>query len=358
MPWSRRGWWQRVTEAWQAAPSRGVALSYLLQYAGLRVWSLVIGCFSVETNLRTARLLGRIWWSLGHAALRGWAIVGRPLPSPVNQAVTRWLSSLKRHRNRAMDNLRPALGHLYTEPELETIARGSFEHFAQLYLVEMVMTPRLINEWSWSRYVKLHNLGPALRELMGDRGVILLTAHFGNYELLGYTIARLGLPLVAVMRPLDNPLINEFLVSSREAGGISLLYKKRATESADEIIASGGALCFISDQDAGRKGIFADFFGRKASWYKSIGLLAMRRRVPLVVGYAVRQRPGFHYGITVERIIQPEEWDGQDDPLLWITQTFAHALEAGIRRHPEQYLWMHRRWKSRPKEERAVRKPS
>ena len=160
------------------------------------------------------------------------------------------------------------------------------------------------------------------------------------------------------MRPLDNPLINEFLVTSREAGGVSLLYKKRATESADELIASGGALCFISDQDAGRKGVFADFFGRKASWYKSIALLAMRHRTPLVVGYAVRERSGFHYGITVERIIQPEEWDDQDNPLLWVTQTFAHALEAGIRRHPEQYLWMHRRWKSRPKAERAQRKGS
>jgi KDO2-lipid IV(A) lauroyltransferase len=215
-----------------------------------------------------------------------------------------------------------------------------------------VMTPRLINEWSWARHVRLNNLGPALRELLGDRGVIMLTAHFGNYELLGYAIACLGLPLNAVMRPLDNPLVNEFLVASREAGGVNLLYKKGASESADEIIAGGGTLCFISDQDAGRKGVFADFFGRPASWYKSIGLLAMRHRVPLVVGYAVRERAGFHYVITVERIIQPEEWGVQDDPLRWITQTFAHALETAIRRHPEQYLWMHRRWKSRPKRER------
>jgi KDO2-lipid IV(A) lauroyltransferase len=323
-PRSQRGLWKRLAETWQATPSHGVALRFVFEYAALRLWALIIGCFPIETNLKTARLMGNIWWLL-----------------------------LKRHRERAMDNLRPALGDRYSEADLWKIARRSFEHFAQLYLVEMVMTPRLINEWSWSRYVRLHNLGPALRELLGDRGVIMLTAHFGNYELLGYTIARLGLPLCAVMRPLDNPLVNEFLVWSREAGGVSLLYKKGATDSADEILDGGGTLCFISDQDAGRKGMFADFFGRPASWYKSIGLLAMRHRVPLVVGHAVREGRGFHYRIEVERIIQPEEWDDQQDPLRWITQTFAHALEAAIRRWPQQYLWVHRRWKSRPREERV-----
>lgn len=320
----RRGWWQRVSQACRTAPNGRRALRYLLEYAALRLWALVIGCFPIETNLQTARLLGNVWWLL-----------------------------MKRHRDRAMDNLRPALGARYTEQQLRAIARRSFEHFAQLYLVELVMTPRLITIWSWARYVRLHDLTPALRELLADRGVIMLTAHFGNFELLGFLLARLGLPLTAVMRPLDNPLVNEFLLSSRQAGGVSLLYKKQATEIADEIVASGGTLCFISDQDAGRKGVFADFFGRQASWYKSIGLLAMRHRVPLVVGYAIRERTGFQYGVRVERIIQPEEWDDRDDPLLWITQTFAHALEAGIRRHPEQYLWMHRRWKSRPKSERA-----
>lgn len=323
MPPSKRGMRQRLSDAWRSAPSRTVALRYLLEHAALRLWTLIISCFPIDTNLKTAKLMGNVWWLL-----------------------------MKRHRDRAMDNLRPALGGQRNEEQLRRIARRSFEHFAQLYLVELVMTPRLINEWSWARHVTLDDLGAALRELLANRGVIMLTAHFGNYELLGYTLARLGLPLHAVMRPLDNPLVNEFIVSSRQAGGVRLLYKKGASEAADETVAGGGTLCFISDQDAGRKGVFADFFGRPASWYKSIGLLAMRHRVPVVVGVAVRERSGFHYRIAVERIIQPEEWADQADPLKWLTQTYAHALESAIRRHPEQYLWMHRRWKSRPKTRR------
>ena len=256
---------------------------------------------------------------------------------------------MRRHRDRAMEHLRAALGDVYGEAELRRIARRSFEHFAQLYLVELVQTPRVVSEWSWARYCVLDGLGPALRVMLSGRGAVLLTGHFGNYELLGFTVSRLGLPLTAVMRPLDNPLLNEMLVESRRAGGLSLLAKKGVTEAAQRVVDAGGALAFIADQDAGKKGAFVDFFGRKASTYKSIGLLAMAKRVPVIVGYAVRERRGFHYRLSIERVIEPEEWDAQADPLLWITQEYTHALERAIRRHPEQYLWIHRRWKHQPR---------
>jgi KDO2-lipid IV(A) lauroyltransferase len=311
--------------AWTEAPNLAVAVRRLGEYVALRLWIVIIGCFPIDMNLRTARLLGRIWWAV-----------------------------MKRHRERALENLRPALGRRYTEPQLRRIARRSFEHFVQLYLVELVLTPRAVTEWSWARYVELGELGPALRVLLAGRGAILLTGHFGNYELLGYTICRLGIPLTAVMRPADNPLINEYLVASRAAGGLSLLHKKGVSAVAGDVLDRGGALCFIADQDAGRKGLFVDFFGRPASTYKSIGLLAMQKHVPIIVGYAARARRGFHYRIAVERIIQPSEWETRDDPLRWVTQTFTRALEAAIRRWPEQYLWVHRRWKHRPKAERRT----
>lgn len=301
------------------------AALFLLEYLALRLWCLVINCFPIELNLHTARLLGRVWWSV-----------------------------MKRHRERALDNLRPALGTHYSEQQLREIARRSFEHFTQVYLVELPMTPRLVTEWSWARYVELGPIGPALRELLGRRGVILLTAHFGNFELLGYTIARLGLPLTAIMRPLDNTLLNDFLVRTRRGSGLSLLFKKGAMQAADDILAAGGALCFIADQDAGRKGVFADFFHRPASWYKSIGLLAMRHRTPIIVGHAVRVRAGFRYRMGIDRIIQPHEWDAASDPLEWITRTFAAAMESAIRCYPEQYLWVHRRWKTRPRDLRRA----
>ncbi len=312
------------------APNLGVAMTRLGQYIALRLWVVLMGCFPIHLNLITARMMGKFWWFIK-----------------------------KQHRERAMANLRPALGDTYTDRQLRIIARRSFEHFTQLYLVELVMTPRLVNPWSWARYVEFDNLGPALRELLTQRGAILLTGHFGNYELLGATICRLGIPLTAIMRPIDNPLINRYLVRSRKASGLDLLYKKGVTAAATDVIDRGGALCFIGDQDAGRKGLFVNFFNRPASTYKSIGLLAMRKRVPIIVGSAARLRRGtFRYRISVHRIIHPAEWDPQDDPLRWITQTFSNALEHAIRLHPEQYLWVHRRWKHRPRNEKAMPAPT
>lgn len=320
-----RAWRDVLRKMWREEPNARRAAMFLLEYVALKTWVLVIGCFPIHANLRTARLLGRLYWRLS-----------------------------KRHRERALANLRPALGDRYDEQTLRRIGRESVEHLAQLYMVEMPLTPRLVNEWSWSRYVELGNLRDALRELLCGRGALLLTPHFGNYELLGFTLVKLGLPTTAIMRPLDNPLITQYIVSTRAASGLDLLFKKGAMERADELVTGGVPLSFIADQDAGRKGVFVDFFGRKASWYKSIALLAMRYEVPIVVGTAARVRSqAFRYRIAVERIILPAQWQDQDDPLTWITQQYAASMEAAIRRHPEQYLWMHRRWKTRPKNEAA-----
>lgn len=292
---------------------------YALEYAAIRLFAFGISLFPIEWNLMTGRMLGRIWWRL-----------------------------FKQHRERSLEHLRLAFGTQYSDDELRRIARASLEHFAQLYAIEMTQTPRLINEWSWPRYVELGDIGPALREMLRDQPTIMLTAHFGNFELMGHTIAKLGLPISAVMRPLDNPRLNKFLMEARHKGGLTLLYKSGATEKAREVLESRGTLCFIADQNAGRKGYFVDFFGQKASTYKSIALLAMQYRAPIICGSAVRTRRGFHYRIDLDRIIRPEEWENRDDAALWITQEFSTAMETAIRRHPEQYLWVHRRWKTRP----------
>jgi len=142
-------------------------------------------------------------------------------------------------------------------------------------------------------------------------------------------------------------------MAQRQKRGLQLLYKKGATRSAEDILNEGGMLCFIADQNAGHKGLFVDFFGRAASTYKSIGLLAIRHRVPIIIGYARRTSRRFEYEIGVQRIIRPPEWQGRDDELTWITQEYTRAIEDFVRKAPEQYLWIHRRWKSRPPNEHA-----
>jgi len=113
----------------------------------------------------------------------------------------------------------------------------------------------------------------------------------------------------------------------------------------------------LADQDAGPRGVFVDFFGRPASAHKAVALMAIEfNALMVVVGVprTVAPADGFHYEITCEDVIDPQDYEGRPDAVKAITQRYHAALERLIRRHPEQYFWLHRRWKTIP----AVRKLS
>lgn len=227
-----------------------------------------------------------------------------------------------------------------------------------MFGVEAACLPRLINSSGWNRHVDLVGFDQALEAIVEGRGAILVSGHYGSFEVMGHVLGALGHDVVAIMRPLDNVYLNRFLVKSRRINGLTVLNKKGAMGQAIEILEDGRLLALIGDQDAGRKGMFVDFFGRPASTYKSIGLLAMSRQCPIVVGYARRQGNRARYEFGVQRVIHPHEWESQDDPLRWITQTYTTAIEEIARVEPEQYLWIHRRWKSRPRVRRRARATS
>jgi KDO2-lipid IV(A) lauroyltransferase len=163
-----------------------------------------------------------------------------------------------------------------------------------------------------------------------------------------------GFDIYSIARPLDNKYLNRFLYSVRERRGQKIIDKKGASEMMPKFVEQGSTLGFIADQDAGHKGIFVDFFGRKASTYKSIGLLALTYNLPIVIGYSRRVENRFFFELGVTRIIFPNEWADKDDPLTWVTAEYTRAIETFVREDPTQYWWLHRRWKSRPKEERRL----
>jgi Kdo2-lipid IVA lauroyltransferase/acyltransferase len=109
-------------------------------------------------------------------------------------------------------------------------------------------------------------------------------------------------------------------------------------------------LSFLADQDAGARGMFVEYFGRPASTHKAIALMAIEHKAPVMVGYARRIGPGFRYEVGATDLIEPEEWTGTADDARLLTQRYTSALESVIRRDPEQYLWLHRRWKHQPRE--------
>ncbi len=302
------------------AKPRNNVVDYLT-YLALRVFEMALKMFGIKANYRTAALIGDAMYFLD-----------------------------KKHRDRAIRHLQKSFPE-WDEKKVRHVARLSMRNM--LYLaIEVLFTPMLVTPARWRQHVTLVNQKDNIRQLLRQhRGAVYLTGHFGNWEVVGYTMATVGFPVYAVARPLDNPYINEHILGVRERTGMTILDKKGVAERADDILEDHGAVSFIADQDAGRKGCFVDFFGRKASTYKSIALLAMRYEIPVIVGYGRRMEENFKFEIGVQRIIEPAEWADKDDPLKWLTQEYTSALEEVIRAAPEQYLWVHRRWKHRPKGE-------
>jgi Kdo2-lipid IVA lauroyltransferase/acyltransferase len=300
---------------------RNLVLDWL-GYALMRVVLFVLCLFPVRSNLRLACRLGDLMWKHYH-----------------------------RGRNRALENLRASFPEKDADWHNE-IGRRSFQHVVMLAM-DMIFTPRLVRKDNWRKYARVINIERAKWMMQEGKGLLMLTGHYGNFELAGYAMGLFGFNIYSIARPLDNKFINRHLYSVREKNGQKIIDKKGAADLMVDLAEEGATLCFIADQDAGKKGVFVDFFGRKASSYKSIGLLALQYNKPVVVGVC-RQVPGeFFFEVEVGRIIEPHEWADAENPLQWITQEYNKALEDLIRKDPAQYWWLHRRWKSRPKEERA-----
>jgi KDO2-lipid IV(A) lauroyltransferase len=219
--------------------------------------------------------------------------------------------------------------------------------------IDVLYTPRLVKKHNWRYYSRFKTVERAKWLMQEGKGLLMVAAHYSNFEIMGYMLGLFGFNVYSIARPLDNKYVNGYLYGVRQRAGQKIIDKKGAAELMDTIASTGATLCFIADQDAGRKGIFVDFFGRKASTYKSIGLIAITNNVPIGVGYSRRVDNRFFFEIGVQRIILPEEWQDKDDPLEWVTAEYTKAIERFVREDPTQYWWLHRRWKHRPKEEQV-----
>src|SRR5207302_9657639 len=158
------------------------------------------------------------------------------------------------------------------------------------------------------------------------RPVRMVTSHFGNWGMGSYTLGLLGFKLHAVARPLDNRYLDEYLRRFRERTGQKLLAKKGDFDRMQEILAAGGVLGTLGDQDAGQRGLFVDFFGRPASTHKAVALLALEFQVPLLVVHNRSLGEALHYKVALEDTILPEEYAGRPDAVRAITQRFSTAL--------------------------------
>ncbi len=254
----------------------------------------------------------------------------------------------KRHRLVGIENLELAFADRYDAAERDGLVRGVYLHFCMM-IMEILHIPRKIDIKNWRNHVKLVGHEPVLDRLITGGPIILLTGHYGNWEMAGYLFGLFGFPTCSVARTLDNPYLDRYLRTFREQTGQKLIPKAGGYDQILEVLQSGQALSMLADQDAGQRGLFVEFFGRPASTHKAIALLAIEHQAPVVVGVACRVGPGFRYEIRCADIIEPDEFRGTADDARLLTQRYTTALEILIRQDPTQYLWLHRRWKHQPK---------
>ncbi len=259
----------------------------------------------------------------------------------------------RRHRKRAIENLGRALPEL-GEEEWRRLARESFRSFAQV-LVESAYIPRLLTANSVDRLVSYTIHPGAAKAIARGTGIIFVGAHTGNWELTGQVGGLHGLPLVSVARPRDNPYLEAHVIKNRERHGQRIVAKKGAVRDLSRALREGEYLGMLVDQNNGRNGVFVDFFGRKASTTGAPAMLALRFKVPIIPASNRRVGRGFQYAIHVGKPLAVPNTGNREEDVRILTQAMTDRVEAWVRRDPDQWLWGHRRWKSRPKEEQQCR---
>jgi KDO2-lipid IV(A) lauroyltransferase len=189
--------------------------------------------------------------------------------------------------------------------------------------------------------------------LAEGRGAIMATGHIGNWELSGVAFGWVFGPSGVVARPLDNPLLDQRLVAFRQKSGNAVIYKRQALSQTLRMVRDGKAVAFVVDQNVqADEGIFVDFFGRPAASTTAAAALAVRVGCPIFMGWA-DLRPSGRYTLHLW-VIRPRAEGERQAEVERLTQELAHRIEGWVRSSPEQWLWLHRRWKTRPEKQQSA----
>jgi holo-[acyl-carrier-protein] synthase len=250
-------------------------------------------------------------------------------------------------RGVVLGNLRRVFGDRLPETEILRLAQAYYAHYIR-FLIEFVRLP-FMSAKKRSAWTRVENVESPINAHSRGQGVLLLTGHFGNFEVA--TVAGIGqFPQYRglfhfVRRALKPQWLNDFITARTRRAGFGTLSKRGSLDAILDLLAKGAIIVFVFDQHAGRRdGIPVDFFGHPAGTFKSLALIALTTGCPLIPASSWREPNGTHV-LRFEEPLPLIECEDVSEAIRLNTRAYNAAIERMLLRHPEQWVWMHRRWK-------------
>ena len=292
-----------------------------------------------------------------YRALIAISALGRRVPLPLGQFLGRRLGTLayvvaRRERNKALAHIAVAFPEWSEEKRGATI-RAMFRHFG-MSLFEIAWMPNMDVQVR-DRLTAIEGAEPMLKLIDAGRGVVVFTAHCGNWEWMSWAVGLWGRPTTVLQRERDAPEMNRYITEHRAKSGVRTIDRGSASAGRELIqsLRRGGILAFLIDQNLKTESVKVPFFGRPALTPIGPAKLAIRTE-SLAVTILIERLPDGRHRMVVG---EPVECRRDDDPVE-LTARMTRVIEEQIRRVPEQWVWMHDRWRERPKWDVGAAVPS
>ncbi len=282
-------------------------------------------------------------------------LFSRAVPLKIVYLISGFLGNLlyllvPRRRNIAIKNLQNAFNGEKNEKEIRDIARQSCKSFFLTFL-EVIKFRYLLTKPSAINSLRdttegLDELFHKAKKIHDESGgCIFVTPHIGNWEVLPYVSSVVGIPLAVVVRPLDNVYLEGLIYANRAASGQVIIPKRNALFVLQKTLQQGKSIGMLPDQST-MKGISVNFFGRRATTTPVPAILAIMYKRPIVVVACCRKSDNYHYEGFVCDPIWPGEYKSEKAEIFRLTEEMNCKMESIIQKYPEQYLWIHNRWKT------------
>ncbi|MGB7323654.1 MAG: lysophospholipid acyltransferase family protein [Rubripirellula sp.] len=293
-----------------------------------------------------------------YALVRLIVAVIQTLPLDMGDAMCRFLAwmvgeKLRIRRRETDENL--ALIFPDADDQQRRNLRFAMWHHLLLMVCEIAWAQRRLHLANWTKHVRFRNNREMLGHMLSKRPTVIVTGHFGNFEVGGYMTGLMGIQTLTIARQLDNRFIHAWVDRFRSAKGQVMVDKEGCATEVDRHLNNGGILSLLADQHAGPKGCWVHFMGAPASCHKALSLFSLSSNAPMIVG-ATRRIGGqpMQFEISSHAIADPLIDRDTCESVTSLTNWYNAHLESAVNESIEQYWWLHRRWRKPP--ERVARR--